>query len=141
MVKSGRCIASSHASWLVITPHLSTQNTLAPAFRSFCDTKRLSPSTNDSTAITEATPMMVPSSVRNDRILLARIAPSAIPELSLRFTGLSPHAAPRAAGRAISGVRPVVGGRRRTVAALGVALDLAVAHAHDAPGVAGDVGL
>src|SRR5438094_849078 len=52
-------------------PYLSTTNVLEPAWISLSDTNRLSPSTNDTTATTDATPMMVPSSVRGDRHALA----------------------------------------------------------------------
>jgi hypothetical protein len=37
-VMSRRFIASSHASWLVMIPYLSTQNTLEPAASSFSET-------------------------------------------------------------------------------------------------------
>src|SRR5204863_7126078 len=66
-------------------PTLSTVNTFEPADMSWSETKRLSPSTSDSTEITDETPMITPSRVRNERSLLARSDASAIPALSRAF--------------------------------------------------------
>src|SRR6478672_10406341 len=89
-----------------------------------------SPWTIDTTAITAATPMMIPSVVRIERIRLARRAARAMRKFSKKTTACL------LSGRSGGGRSGCAGPRRRLVGD-----DLAVAQQHLAPGVLGDVGL
>src|SRR5262245_30163424 len=85
------------------------------------------------------TPMIVPSSVRNERSLLARSAARAIPELSRRFTippvrRTAPAGPERRCCAALSRHARRLAGRLPQVA-----LDLAVPHAHHPACMRGDV--
>src|SRR5512140_1610798 len=105
-------------------PNVATQNTFAPCAASFDETYVLAPWMSEMSAITAVTPTIVPSRVRNERSLLARRAPMAIRVLSRNSTAQAP---------APSGADDPPGVLAH------VALDVAVAQAHDAVGMGGDV--
>src|SRR4051812_39235692 len=97
-----------------------------------------SPWTIETTAITAATPMMIPRVVRTERMALARRAASAIRKFSRKTTALS-GCSRGASGVAIGGSGGSGGGggpRRRLVGD-----DLAVLERHLALGEGGDIGL
>src|SRR5690348_134711 len=90
------------------------------------------PWTTDTTAITAATPMMMPSVVSTDLILLARMAEKAMRKFSETIIGSAPRARAGGARHGGHGRGPLRGM---------IVHDHAVAQQHLAPGVLGDVGL
>src|SRR5436309_11180558 len=99
-----------------------------------------SPWTIDTTATTAATPMMIPSVVRIERIRLARSAATAMRKFSRKTTGyiLSGRRRRDCGTRGTGGAGGAGGDRPRRRLVGG---DLAVAQHDLAPGVLGDVRL
>src|SRR5262249_38776594 len=91
-----------------------------------------SPWTMETTAITAATPMMMPSVVRIERIRLARRAARAMRKFSKKTTGASPLLPSGGRGH---------GSRLRGACRGLVGDDFTVLEQHLAPGVLGDVRL
>src|SRR5262249_22793469 len=123
-VRSLRFSASRNFSLSRMKPYLSIQNTFVPCAASLVETYALAPWMSEMSAITAVTPTIVPSSVRNERSLLARRAPRAMRVLSRN----SMRAPVRRSG---------ADHLARVLAQ--VALDVAIAQAHDAIGVRGHV--
>src|SRR6185437_11547358 len=96
MVRSLRFWPSRKWSTLVTAGEtLKTRKTFAPKLKIFSETYPLMPFTNVTTAMTAATPIIMPSKVRTERSLLAHRDWSAMRIASRIFIGGQEHVTPR----------------------------------------------